>query len=1233
MRKKITLALLSLLLVPLGMMAQDVTVHPGNGSMMPALKSGNTDTFYGWGGFATWKHEQLSLTMTTGDSDNNLTGSNDGLTTSGQLAKPANNIFASADNKYLQIGKGNSIDTYLTMCLPKGYRFTGYTIIFHRINRPNGSPSNVNNYSGGISFGETDETLSYTTASDTYQGNIRQGNTTQYTLTRTSSTTTDMKNVLYFRLSNGEESGRAFIQLDYVELHFTAEYNTPTLIPATNANGVSAVDVSFTTSKIDYGQLVMRDINGRTPDNWRYDESTGRMSYDGTIRDMNAYMTLYEEGAVTTVSDNGFDGTAGDMVAYHSGSISSAGDYFKLESSKHPQLTDDGEAIYYIESPIWAINSATANAHKNPIGYRIVSAKFNYAAGTGTYLPATFKIQYVSDGNGPNEDGTYGLNTYSGTYNWNPEYHTVWRIDQDGYIYGYVTADGSIRYLAVDGTNISMTTTKPSASNGTFEITSSNQIRLKSNTDQYIGWQEIVTGTYVDDNGETNNSVTRSVVIAADEAHRSTYTEVSAASESNHGEYVFKIYGANGKTVAQTINVGESDGSVTVGGYNNDAIKIGVIGTGFINAEITMQALDPYIDRLDIVCQESEGNGGKLTQQFTATDFSVRGGAFTFYVPEGFPTPVKFTFENLYSHYGDETYYGNSSSTNHARYFFVKSPYAQTADNVYDRLESAAYTTKIYTGLKGTTSYKFNNASTVATTGGYYEEYQFSTALYAAQTPAGSFDELTFNSTEMSNGTEKTAYLFTCDETRYNIAPTTATQHVFYAFYKMTVNMQQKTYTPVLAWKELYDESFDGDRKTDSKWGLALTTTETIDDHGSHSGYLTVSQILGKIGERTGDNTVSGGPKTTDQILYIDGSNLMSIVEDQTSTTSGTTSHPTSELKEILDENALIYLPYGSKSSNDNFAFNTIEDYSETPIFRGANNIVLTDKYAFFAPYDIQVGAENKAKYTREVTWEKYGATTKQSLILPFTLAVTDGVYSGSSTFTVTTLSNSPLTDDADKNYVTATFVPVEGNKTAANTPYLVDISSPNDGTFVVEQTASLVKATTGVASDNMFYGTPVTATYTGDGSSHSFKPMGLYSGKIFNDTEFRTSNVFFYYGSNDLFRSSAELASYYHELYAYPFRAFYGYSTSSKSKIAAFLFSYGSEETDGISDIAKRIDFAVQSGKGYIQITSGRDSDVRVFTLNGMQIAEEQMSAGDTRIINLPSGVYIVNGMKVIVK
>ena len=133
--------------------AQNVTVRPDNGSTLPALKvEGSTDTFYGWGGFATWKHEQLSLTITTGDSDNNS-----GVNANGQLQNPANDIFVSAADangkKYLQLGKGSyhGMDTYITVALPKGYRFTGYRIKFHRINRPQGG-STDNNNSGNISY-------------------------------------------------------------------------------------------------------------------------------------------------------------------------------------------------------------------------------------------------------------------------------------------------------------------------------------------------------------------------------------------------------------------------------------------------------------------------------------------------------------------------------------------------------------------------------------------------------------------------------------------------------------------------------------------------------------------------------------------------------------------------------------------------------------------------------------------------------------------------------------------------------------------------------------------------------------------------------------------------------------------------------------------------------------------------------------------------------------------------
>ena len=395
-------------------------IHPSGviectmGIMLPALKSGQSDTFFGWNGFATWKHEQLSLTLTTGDSDNNS-----GTDADGQLARPANDIFKSADGTCLQIGKGNSLNTYLTVSLPKGYRFTGYTIQFHRISSPNGASGTINNYNGNINFGETYDNFSYRSTTPTsannitpYSGNIGINNTDKLTIGRTS---TDMENVLYFMLSNGAVNGRAFIQLDFVEFYFTAENNYAPLIPAPNVVEKSAVDIPFTTSKMDYGELKRYNISGQEV------TTGGRVSYNGTIHDMNANLTLYEDGSVKSVTNNGFDGTAGYMVDYKSGSISQAGDYFKLDPSKHGNLTANNEAIYYIESPIWAVNSSSENANKNPIGYRIIGAQFDYTGGNVKF-PAVFKIQYESTGHSADQNGTYGLNLYNGAiaYNWNP---------------------------------------------------------------------------------------------------------------------------------------------------------------------------------------------------------------------------------------------------------------------------------------------------------------------------------------------------------------------------------------------------------------------------------------------------------------------------------------------------------------------------------------------------------------------------------------------------------------------------------------------------------------------------------------------------------------------------------------------------------------------------------------------------------------------------------------------
>lgn len=1275
MVKKITFALLSLLLVPLAMMAQNVTVHPGNGSMLPALKAGNSDTFFRWSGFATWKHEQLSLTLTTGDSDNNS-----GTDADGNLARPANDIFASADGKCLQIGKGglnsNAFNTYLTVSLPKGYRFTQYTIKFHRIARPNGSPTTgINNYTGGISFGETDNSFAFTNDRGTIQTGIGQNDSEQYTITRTA---TDMNNVLYFKLGTDPAVAyRAFIQLDHVEFLFTAENNYTPLIPAPNVTNQSAVDIPFTTSKMDYGTLENRTDRGANGNS----TPVTRISYDGTIHDMNANLILYENGSTETITaaQNDFDGTAGDRVKYDEGSISQAGDYFKLDASKHGQkdlpisetgATNQGEVIYYIESPVWATNSASATAHKNPIGYRIIGAEFECIGGDVKF-PAVFKIQYNSTGHSADQNGTYGLNFYNNSlaYNWN--YQTEWRIDDDGYIYvGDTYLKVSSDYSSYYYGSLGITTDRSEAT--PFVITSDKQIRMKNDANYYIGWYEY----------ESSSSITRYAVVAyyTETDNRATYTELSHAFEETIDEYTFNIYDKTGTSVEKTVTVNGNSGTLSINGLNNDAIKIGVIGTGVVKGRVIMQALDPYIDRMDIVCQEEGGNGGKLTQQFNATDFSVRGGAFDFYVPEDFKAPAKFTFENLYSKFGDETY-PDGKSTNHARYSFVWSPYfqwiAEHGKNVYYTDPDHTYADKIHTEKPGKVPFTFNNAKTVTTNGGEFEENPFNPGKYGES----NFDYFTFTQDEM-NGGAKTAYLFTCDETRYNIAPTTATQHTAYAFYKMTITMKKHTYEPKLAWEKVYDKTFysanNSDIKRDAKFGLKLTTEEVKDDQGTHSGYLTVTQILDHIKGRPASGTqgsddyvaaipsaLTGGdnaPSSMDQILYIDGSNLMSIVENQTVKVDENgnpvvvddktqyESHPTSELMKDLGKNALIYLPYGAQSSNNNFAFNTVAQYGETPLFRGANNIEIEDRYPFFAPYDIQVVAAKMAKYERTVTNPTlYGDDDQHlTIVLPFEINVDNtGTHTNSdgegSSFTLATMNNTDALSkneapDAPVNYGTGHFATLKTEKSEANKPYLVTMpGTTGESAFKVHVNGALVKATPD--KSGFLVGEDATGKYTdGEGktSTYTFKHQGTYTGvEIGTNGGAARSDTTVFYFANNYFLDSKTLTKA-KSLKMLPFRSYYDYEVEGDATLARFNIVFGENDDDditGINAVRKNSSLAIIPGDGYITIMAKADSNVAIHTVNGMTVEKCNLRAGEIRTVAVPSGIYVINGVKMVVK
>lgn len=1202
--------------------AQNVTVRGNNGSTIPAVKNGGSgDTFYRCNGFATWQHEQLSMVLTASDGTV--------LTPNGQLDNPANNLFVSSDGTKMQIAHGQypgeypytgenapSNVCYLSLSLPKGFRFTGYAIKFSRpkdvrigtdqySNAVYLNPSRQyndgianGNFTASTTFGETgsDFAAYKTTASSeekTY-ASIAPGGTEQV-IKRTESNADPMGNVLYFKLDQ-PTNVRTMIQWESAEFFFTAEENYSPVTPIGTFSSVSAVDVPFHTSKVDYGRISRQSYQG-----------VSRISYSSAnVKDLEANFVLYEAESVTNGTD--IDGvTGGKIVDYKTGSISSAGGYFKLGNATKEQ-------VYYIETPT---SVTLSDGTKNPVGYRIVGAKFEYttsaeASGTGFYITGTV-------------NGTkYYLNT-AGRFTTTP---VPWEIDDDGYI----SSNGL--YLYWNNGYCATQSTKPD-SGERFEILNNGRIRQIEYTSYYIRIYQ---------QGNTYYGLITNV-------NNGSYATAEDLPPIELDNYTLKIYDKEGAN-PQTINV-TGNGTYDLTGLNNDAVKFGVQGIGLVRATLTLQALDPYLDQMQVVCQDEVQTQIRMEQGFTASDFSVSGGEFHFYLPTDCNGhSVAITFEDLKSQYFDESYTGGSAS-NHSRINFVKSlhynAFGASNNNVYTNVGEAKNATleRLKVGVVGTAKFKFNNVDEVGQNGGTLTEYPFSLEKYAGSPNNGTFGEFKF--TVSATDQQKTRYVFTTDETRYNIAPTTATQHRAYAFYEMIVHVQTGNYEPTVQFVKVYnaDETFyAGDSGEESKafYGAVVTA---IDGNGK-AGYSSINAISKAIGDAVGK---TNAPETAKQILYVDMTELAGVYEG--SATSSETPMSMSDFLNKKSKNCLVFLPTGASA-----AFNNVVYKMDGGTFRAATNIVLTDKWPFFTPYSITVGAANYATYSRQISKDINGKVSKATLILPYALDITNGVHTNTTanpsdvacSFSLNTMdANNEFTKAPSSiDHPTAKFTAIGGDWSEANKPYTVKVLSAdavgNSLSFVATQYGATIAKTptrgTNSTLGQLFY-TNETATGTYNYKSKQDNQMKQESVTCTAEGNFRgvkyarseSENVFYFAANQFLNLHNLQASKDY--LNVFPFRSVYTYTGGSSNTLRFFdvIFDDEIENTDAIAEMPQQADLVVRSGKGSLFMSSAIDQTVSVRSLNGMTVGELDMRAGDSRSINLPAGIYVVNNVKIIVK
>lgn len=1149
---RLMLAAIGFLSVFSGANAQNVFVSPQTGKKIAALtRSGEVGFENGWN--SLWKHDQLPLTITVADDAN--------LTDAGDLSNPAANINVSQNGEGLILMGGQPSDSYMAVTLPKGYRFTGYSITLQN-NMDGKSYANFKFVSMNKVFYETNDQFS--TSSYKAIARINAGDNKEYTIERQSKGAEDMGNRLYFLLARSSNNFYG-VTIKSFEIFFTTDGFSETMSPSNALGNVSFCQTPFFIHKLDLGEIKKNTKNNKTYYSYNYQNA----------KDVVAYNLLYQDDAVQ-------NGVAGDYASTKNiSSLSVNGqNWFAL-----------GNDTYYAESPM----NVTLQDGKTvlPVGYRITGAKLKVGRDKDHFAIVSYK------------NGTaYYLNTDL-KFTTTP---TEWILENKKVKYGDIYLD--IKRKGYFNPSYELKTSDNVGSGVTFEIKDGKiYANYRGDVYKYDGYVTMSS----DMSAELEDNVTSSAA---------SYEKVWASSD-----YTLKVFGTDKDNVVKTVAVNASSGEQTVeiNNLNNDAVKFAVEGLqentkAIVQVELTMEYLNPYVSSLDVVCKEKSG-GQSVKQTLDVNNFEVRGGEFKFYVPDGGGTECSFLFENLKSNYADNTYY-NGEGNGTSRYNFVNSEYwtSGKGTKLYEGYDpNAAYDTKVSTTLAGTVPFRFSNIdelNNTSTSGDVrqLEEYPFSIEAYKAQTKPGAGEFKTF---ELSVGEKGTAYLFVADEPRYNIAPTTGIEHRNFAYYKMSVELSQGAYEPKVDLTKIYDSTcYDGD-ETVAMYGAKVTTVN--DQRAEVAGSLSTEQIWSSLEQSMTENNVA-----PNQVLYVDLSGLNNVVATDKVTFE--------KLRDGLSSNTLVYLPKGVNAGTYNYA-SRLQDGS---VFYSGNNMKITDKQPFFAPYGITVPAEQYVEYARKITTDENGKVATATVMLPFTISIDDnGLYTNADGTSLSVWAmqkdnfistsapdGNPMNYKSDVHFVAYTS---STGKTEADVPYMVKVENGTDQaetSFVIKQYGSNIEAT---KTGGLYTGD--TSTGKLDGSAFTFTPKASYAGLKLE----KTAGNYFYFGKN-MFLNSKNISGDY--LYCYPFRAVYEYGGNTSARAFNVTFGENFGDVTGI-ETAKAAETGVEvaPGAGCIEIHALKNAAVVVYDMSGMVVERLDMIAGDTQTVNLPAGIYLVNKNKVSVK
>ena len=1012
-------------------------------------------------------------------------------------------------------------------------------------------------------------------------------------LQRTSLNNTDMGNILYFYQEHTDGMARVKVTSFVVTFECTDKFNESLHAGVTKLdNPVSCIALPFQTHRTDLGKIEETTKEGYT--SYKYDYKN--------VKDLSADFLLYDQAGV--VNGTAVAGTAGD------GAISSV--YY------NGQLTFVGlkNNTYWLETPTDAI---TQNGTRTPVGYRIVGARLLYANNAHSIGFQKGDNIYITDGNGRYMNSSLEFTTTKVEWTYGADGKVSTKSGKKTYYLRHYT--GSFLFPTVS----LRTTTK--ADQASVYNTKGLNLFYGSVENAYIISYD-ASGNAVYDKDPKNNAM----VVNANPTETSTTG------------FTIKLYDKTGETAQQAqVNANNVEGDLVLEKINNDAIKLQIEGLeegqeAFVCFQVQLEALNPYIDKMDITCTQPSGEQA-LKKQYLADDFTIgTDGKVDFGVPSNFGTTgLKFAFDGLHSKSADETYPGGQVGE-YSRYHFVMSDYYKhIGENLQDHRSDAAnydYAKKIRVDVAGDKAFRCNNSDKfkAGTTGSdtfYYEEYRYTNAAYNTQ--GGQWKEMVVNN---GDGYVK-RYIVVCDETRYNIAPTTTPRHAIYAYYSTDLKLTTVDYTPEITYTKVYDDAVIP-TGPDKNYYVGATL-RLKDEAGSllpeGTGYAFTKQIIDQINADIAAHKTNA-PVDADHILYFDASKVNSLLFSSNNAEWG----QLEDLKRDLGMNALIFLPTGVTDNHDNVASKSLSGDD----FIAENNIVLEDQWPFFSPYDIRINAANEVSYKRFVA---HNNDTKKwvSIVLPFTVAVNTetGQYTNEDDKCDFTFFKMNTTDAFSKPNPSGIFTDIDAHFSPCTG---VSTTQPNDAYIVRIDMAEMTEKEAKLMfilrqRGSTIVKTPMGRTIPGaassgtiDGQNIELTPQATFSGAEVD----KTKGIFYF--NKDKFVSSLAL-DMSNTVKVLPFRSYYDCTGMSTGKRNIRYINISLEPNNATTDIqevtskATNAGFEFSSQAGQLTVKATKDLRVNVRNVSGQTIDVKALKAGESHSVKLPSGIYVVNGTKVMVR